>query len=238
VVGRHVHRLDQAGLLPTEALGHSYNTVIHGGFVILGSDTGVALAVAAHDARAVRALRLALGMPDARLSVAFASFNELEHYALLSPVARQVAASLTPGPLTLCASMSNEAKASLGTRLSGDETIGARYTQSLIELQLTAATRFPLTTTAIRDDRGDIVRDSGEAREIVEAGLERAADEIGRTVLLSTVEAARPLHREQSTVVGFDAEDRPQELRPGAMPFSRVLEASRHYTVWSYSDHT
>lgn len=216
------------GLLTQHGVAHARNALRYGGFVVVPSDTGFALAVDAGDERAVRALRLTLGMPDAPLSVAFASLDAMLAYTALGEVGVRIAAALLPGPLTICAPMTPAARGMVGERLSSDETIGGRIPDSAIELQLSASLGLPLTTTAIRDDRGDMVHDAHDAYAILSDRLDDAGDELGYLPLVSVIAATAFQHREASTVIKLDAaESRIDQIRPGPTSFAKVRDEGR-----------
>lgn len=221
-------------------LGRGAEILRRGGISIVPSDTVYAAAVDVSNRNAVALLRAALGMPDAPISVAVDSQKRIADYAQLGMAGGRITELLMPGPITLVAPMTELARRQLGYNLGPQETIGLRLTDSPVERQLVEAIGGPISTTAIRDDRGDLVADFTEAREIVEKGLEYAAEQLDLLPTLFPVRSQeRFLYDAHSTVaeqVGRGLQVR--EVRPGRVPWKRIVEATRTYSRWDIGDWT
>jgi tRNA A37 threonylcarbamoyladenosine synthetase subunit TsaC/SUA5/YrdC len=124
--------------------------------------------------------------------------------------------------------MTEHGRRILRDHLNADGTIGGRIPDSPVELQLSAELGSPLTTTALRDDRGDLVHDVQDACEILESRLDAVQDQLAYLPLLTMISARGFTHNEHSTVIALDAaETKITPVRCGAMPFKRVLTESR-----------
>jgi tRNA A37 threonylcarbamoyladenosine synthetase subunit TsaC/SUA5/YrdC len=223
--GRHVLQDD---------LVAAKEALIRGGLIITPSDTCFALTVDARDAGAVSVLRTSLGAVDAPLSVAFANFEMLAEYAELGIHSARLAHHLMPGPLTLVTGLTKFGRRRLGDNLNLLGTIGARISESPAERQLSEAINGPVTTTAIRDDRGDLVVDLHDARSIVEKGL-ISHGHYRPLVVLHTSE--RFHYEEHSTVVEVTQKG-PIEIREGILPWQEVVDAYGQMSRWEISDWT
>lgn len=208
--------------------------LIRGGLIITPSDTCFALTVDARDARAVGALRTALALEDAPLSVAFASFEMLAKYAELDVHSARLAHHLMPGPLTLVTGVTKFGHRRLGGNLNLLGTIGVRIPESPAERQLSEAINGPVTTTAIRDDRGDLVRDLHDAMSIVQKGL-ASHGQYRPLLVLHSVEF---FHHEEHSTVAEASEKGPVQVREGVLPWREVEEAYGQMSRWEISEWT
>lgn len=208
--------------------------LIRGGLIITPSDTCFALTVDARDATAVAALRAALGLEGAPLSVAFASFEMLAKYAELGQHSARLAHHLMPGPLTLVTGVTKFGRRRLGGNLNLLGTIGARIPESPAERQLSEAINGPVTTTAIRDDRGDLVTGLHDAVSIVQKGL-ASHGQYRSLLVLHSVEF---FHHEAHSTVAEVGERGPVEVREGVLPWREVEEAYGRMSRWEISEWT
>jgi tRNA A37 threonylcarbamoyladenosine synthetase subunit TsaC/SUA5/YrdC len=200
------------------------HVLLNAGLAVVPSDTGYALATSVNCPQAVALLRRVLAMPDAQLSVACFDLPMVQRYASLDLSLLRVADHLLPGALTLVAPLGRD-WTSLATVLGTDGTIGARVPDAVVERDLANMLGNPITTTAIRDN-GEIVRDFGQACDIVKHGL----DMLEIQPLVAMVKSRGFAYDAHSTVVRvFDAEGgtKIQRLRDGATPMSVVHDASR-----------
>lgn len=232
-------RATAGGLLSLSALAKALNALRHSGLVLLPSDTCYALAADPRDTRALCALRLALDRGDAFLSVSMPTLDQLRIFADIGTGGRRLAGALFPGPLTITAEMTDFAREHFGSNLSPNGMLGGRITDSPIEAQISAAYGWPLTTTAIRDDRGEEVRNLADAWAIVERGLDLVGELVGFLPLLCVIEGGGFNYCEHSTVISIDrASSRLSLLRPGAYEWGDVQRASRKLGPYDYDDGT
>jgi tRNA A37 threonylcarbamoyladenosine synthetase subunit TsaC/SUA5/YrdC len=213
--GRHI--LNEDLVVAKEVL-------IRSGMLITPSDGCFALTVDARDGSAVERLRIALDKPDAAISVAFANLNMLAQYTDLHTPAARLAHHLMPGPLTLVAPITAEGKRRLGDNLNQRGTIGGRLPESPVERQLSEAILGPITTTAIRDDRGDLVTDPHDARAVVEEGLQRI-DDLRYPPLFSLMMKDEFRYQAHSTVAEIEGDGKVVQVREGVIPWKDVLNA-------------
>ncbi len=211
-----------------------------GGALILPSDGGYSLAADASSRSGTATVRAGTSVGDAPLSVAFDDTERLEKFVRMNAVTARLMEHLLPGPLTIVSQLSGYGARALGQNLNPFGTIGCRITDSPIEQRIAGDLGGPITTTAIRDDRGDIVTDPHDALAIAQAGIESAGIDVERpsTFLMIRADSAftYPTH---STVV--DATGRPSELgvlREGQTPFRKVQEAATRLSRWEWSDGT
>lgn len=227
------------GHLAHAELAHVINALRFSGMAIIPSDTCFALAVDARDTRAVGTLRKVLDMEGAALSVAFPTLETFERYAHLGTLGMRLAYELCPGPLTIAAPMTSWGTEQVDDNLIGDGTIGGRISDSSIEAQIGRAFGHPLTTTAIRDDRGEPVRNRFDAYDVVEAGLNRVASELSYLPLLTAVATGRFQHEKVSTVVTLrTSTQRLDFVRDGVLPRRDVYAATRKMSAWEIEDWT
>ena len=216
---------------------HAAETLKKGGLLITPSDGGYALSAEARDKRAVAALRSALAMEDAPLSVAFSNFQMLADYASLGLRSGRLTHHLMPGALTLVMPLSEQGKRRLGTNLNRFGTIGARLPDNPVERELAAIVKGPVTTTAIRDDRGDLVTDPHDARAIVDAGLAGCGDADKVTVVsLMTTDTFR--YATHSTVAEVLADGELLQVREGAIAWPEVCGSAGRPSRWEIEDWT
>lgn len=216
---------------------HAAEVLRMGGMLITPSDGGHALSVDARAKSAVTALRSVLDMHDAPLSVAFSDFKMLADYASMGLRSGRLAHHLMPGALTLVAPLSAKGKRHLGLNLNHFGTVGARLPDNPVERELAAAVKGPVTTTAIRDDRGDLVTDAHDARAIVEAGLSAYAHAEDVT-LVSLTMAETFRYATHSTVVEVRAGGTLKQVREGAIAWDDVRESAGRLSRWEIEDWT
>lgn len=119
-----------------------------GELVALPTDTLVALAARAEDARAVDRLLAAKGRTsEHRLSVAVSSLEELELWSELPDTGRAWLRTNLPGPFTVLAVPSRAARARLPAALSGGARIGLRVPDHPLAREL-ARQVGPITATS------------------------------------------------------------------------------------------
>jgi L-threonylcarbamoyladenylate synthase len=109
------------------SLDDAARAIRRGELVVVPTDTLVGLAAAARNRRAVDRLRDAKGRPERLpLSIAVSSIEELEPYARLAPGGRRFVRRHLPGPFTILARPSPEARRTLDPRVAAGPAIGLR----------------------------------------------------------------------------------------------------------------
>jgi tRNA threonylcarbamoyl adenosine modification protein (Sua5/YciO/YrdC/YwlC family) len=217
------------GHLSNEQVLRAKHMLDRGGMLITPSDTGYALTVDARDARATAFLRQVLSLPVEPISVVVSGPEMLSEYAALNLQGLRLSHHLMPGPLTLVAPLTALGEERLGSNLNSDGTIGVRIPQSPAERQLAHALQGPVSTTAIRDDRGDLVTDYADVLALVEAGLESAvAGPDHYPTLQGVVADMKFAYGEHSTVAAMQGDGRPPvQIREGATPWRSVESSAR-----------
>jgi len=226
------------GFLVNRDLGHVTYALRMSGVVVAPSDTGFALLADAGDVRAVRALRIILGMETDLLSVSFSGKPMLEAYISPGLIGMRLVSALMPGPLTIVAPMTERGRQRVGSNLGAAETLGGRLTNPAVESQITGDLELPLTTTAIRYPDSSQVYEITDAIEIVREGIIEAEETLRYTILACAVEAEGFSHNSHSTVVEVGLDGTYRKLRSGAIDDDALHEASRTPSNWEFDDWT
>jgi len=184
-----------------------------GGVVAYPTDTLYGLAADPASQRAVEELyRIKGRQVDQAIPLVAADVAQLERCAgLLSPVARLLGTCLWPGPLTLIV----PAWAGLSPVLHGGTgTVAIRVPAHPVACALARAFGAPITSTSANRS-GQPATDSPD---VVRASMGND--------LAAILDAGRSPGGLPSTIVDVLGE-RPRLVRPGAVPFERVLECLR-----------
>jgi L-threonylcarbamoyladenylate synthase len=140
--------------------------LLSGGLVVHPTDTLFALAARAADRSAVdRLLRTKGRRPGRPLSVAVSSVEELERWATFGPAARCFVRNELPGPYTVLARPSPEARRTLAPEVAGGPTIGLRVPAHRLAREL-ARRAGPLVATSANASGARPVRNLQEARRL------------------------------------------------------------------------
>jgi len=138
--------------------------LLAGGLVVHPTDTLFALAARAADPAAVgRLLRTKGRGPNRPLSVAVSSVEELERWGKFTAAARRFVREELPGPFTLLAAPTAEARRRLAGPVAGGPRIGLRVPAHRLAREL-ARRAGPLVATSANVSGAPPVRDLAEAR--------------------------------------------------------------------------
>jgi len=170
--------------------------LLAGGLVVHPTDTLFALAARASDRAAVdRLLRVKGRHPGRPLSVAVSSVEELERWATLGRTARRFVRDELPGPYTILARPSAEARRRLAREVAGGSRIGLRVPAHRLAREL-ARRVGPLVATSANASGTPPVRDLVEARRVfgprVAAYLSTSPSPTGTPSVLIDVTGPRP----------------------------------------------
>lgn len=167
-------RISSGGSLSCWDLTLACSALRSGGLGVVPSDTCYALAGLPFSRDSVGHLVTLLPAKATEpIPLVFGSIPLLERFVKLTVPDRRIIEVVWPGPLTLvCEISSAHDKTMLQEVLHTDGTIGARYSDSVVERQLSAHLQRPLTTCAIRDDSGEPVRNFDDAMYIVRSRMQ------------------------------------------------------------------
>jgi len=130
------------------ALSNAVKALRRGGLVVYPTDTVLGLGALASDRGAVRKLIAAKGRsPTQPISVCLSSTEEVERYALVSPMARRFLRRHLPGPFTVLLLPSPEAFRRFAPSVGGGSTIGFRVPDHPVARELARAAG-PVTATS------------------------------------------------------------------------------------------
>lgn len=150
-----------------QALDLLGNVLRFGGFCLTPSDCGFALTALPAAAQAIKVLDEILDHHNDPIPLTVASIAMATETVSLNYMHERVLAPFWPGALTLVAVATRKAR-DLPRRLHvEDGTLGLRVSRSRIERGLVAEAYMPLTSAAVRDENGDIIRDYAEAVDLV-----------------------------------------------------------------------
>ncbi|MCI4339687.1 MAG: threonylcarbamoyl-AMP synthase [Thermoplasmata archaeon] len=138
-----------------------------GKLVVYPTDTLLGLGASATDPRAVDALLRAKDRPSGMpISVAVSSIEELELLVDWSDAARSIARRLLPGPVTILAPASRNARKALAPSLLGpDGSIGVRVPDHPVAREL-ARCAGPITATSANRHGAPPCRSIGAAKRV------------------------------------------------------------------------
>lgn len=181
-----------------------------GGLVVYPTDTLYGLAVDPRLPHAVERVFEVKGRPGRQaLPLIVASLGQAEEVAVLSDIARRLAGTFWPGPLTLLA----EARPGLARGVAGaDGSVALRVADHAVARGLAFTLGFALTSTSANPS-------GGEARQ---SAVEAAAELGGKVDLV--LDGGPTRGGLPSTIVDARGEP-PRLIRTGAVPFHLVLQA-------------
>lgn len=205
------------------------------GLAILPSDCGYTwccipnhpTAVKAIDAMADHAtVAIPLSLPNTSVAARFVDWTTL-HLRLVE--------TLWPGQLTVVVKVKGGEGRRIASLLHGRDTLGLRISLSTIEWGLAVAAEYPLTTAAIRNHDGQLVRTYDEAVDIVLDKLDRV--DIGSTPIVGVRRRRRIEDRDHSTVVEID-HGALKTLREGAVPVRELRPLINRVARAEFGDST
>ncbi len=150
----------------TDPIARAVRALRVGGIVGYPTDTLYGLAVPATDLAAVDSLVRAKGRAAGQpISVAFASFEELEPYSELSEEGRSFVRTHLPGPYTLLTPPSARARREFAPTIAGGASMGIRIPDHPLARSL-AEHAGPITATSANRHGEPPARTASEARRI------------------------------------------------------------------------
>ncbi|MEI9994708.1 MAG: Sua5/YciO/YrdC/YwlC family protein [Rhizomicrobium sp.] len=213
------------GALRTYIVQQARNSLLKQGFVLLPSDTCYSLAMLAADEAAHATVNRILNRKKAPLSLAFPSYLEVQGFVDMDAITAALLERFCPGPLTVVCRATDKLpeKFLTHTIASTRHTIGVRIPDSIVERDIAASTRYPLTTVAIRDPKTNVpVRDFGKAIEILSDGIAKVGD-----ASWIAIEGGE-FYSDHSTVVeAVGGAERVRLLREGDIPFRAILDIAQ-----------
>jgi tRNA A37 threonylcarbamoyladenosine synthetase subunit TsaC/SUA5/YrdC len=173
--------------------------VLHlGGAVVAPSDTGYAIVTLPFTATGRRALSALTVVQQEMTPLAFGSAGQVRGFLSLGAASERVVDALCPGPVTLVTNLPDgPTGGKMASALRTPGTLGLRIPASAVQCQLSTELGQPLTTAALRDDKGQIVRDAETAIELIR----RRAVTLDRPDLVVFVKHYAFAYNEHSTVV-------------------------------------
>jgi len=199
-----------------------------GGAVVAPSDTGYAIVSLPFTAAGQRALGALTVAQQDMTPLAFGSSGQVRAFLSLGAASERVVDALCPGPVTLVTDVPHgPTGAKMATALGTPGTIGVRIPASAVQCQLSTELGQALTTAALRDDDGRIVRDAETAIGLIR----RRAVGMDRPDLVAFVAHCTFAYSEHSTVVELiDRAFAPPIVRThreGALDIAVIARAAR-----------
>jgi L-threonylcarbamoyladenylate synthase len=220
--------LTPVGLLPDHRLAEVAERLRDGQFVLLPSDTSYSIA-AIPVSEVTRDTINALLERDREMvmSLAFDSADAVRNWISPNRIVDALLQRFCPGPITVvCAANPDERY--IPSRFyeilkAGDRTIGVRLPDSVVERQLAAAVRSPITTVAVRvPPDGPGVTSFATALDRVRTGAGRVGDPPWCAI------EGTAFQDRLSTVVLVSADSAELRLRrPGAIDFAEIEAVAR-----------
>ena len=213
------------GALSAHVIQQIRSKLLGRGFVLLPSDTCYSLGTIAADDSAHDTINSILNRKRAPISLAFPSYLEVQEFVEMDPVTSLLLERFCPGPITVVCKATDRLPSKFLTHTIASErrTIGVRIPDSIVERDIAACTRYPLTTVAIRDPKSnEAVHDFGKAVQIVTDGIAK----FGSAGWLA-VEGGDFYPRHSTVVEAVGGTERVKLLREGAIPFEDIMQAAK-----------
>lgn len=199
------------------------------GIVMLPSDTGYSVAMCPKVSGLSTTLH-ALSFGKDPISLSFFNLVQIERFANLSIIDRRIVAHHCPGPVTLVCRCHKIVSGELQRLLRIHNTVGCRLADSCIEREIASDMDFPITTMAVRDDRGTIVQSFDDAFEILNQKISLMEN---RPFFLAIRKWGFP-YSDQSTVIATHTNpDKSTVIRDGAVDAKLVTAQVRD---WSFDE--
>jgi L-threonylcarbamoyladenylate synthase len=223
------------GSLPTSVIQKVGTRLLQWGFVLLPSDTCYSLGALAIDESVRNKVIAILGRNNEPISLAFSNYQHVQRFVEMNNTIAMLLERFTPGPITIvCKAKTNVPQEFLSRTVgSTDGTIGVRIPDSFIEREVTASTKYPLMTIAVRDfETGEAIQDFKKALDIISLGTDRAGG-----AGWAAVEGG-PFYASHSTVIRVVDLNKVELIREGDIPFTDILEAIKTLSGWAVEDWT
>lgn len=216
--------------LPTSIIQEVRNKLLHGGFVLLPSDTCYSLGTIAKDEDARNKVNFVLGRGDDPVSIAFSSYRHVRQFVEMNEAVAALLEEFTPGPITIVCKAKKEISDEFLERVIGsrDRTIGVRIPDSRIERDIAGCTDHLLMTVAVRDPATEMaIQDFEMACEIVKFGM-GDLEKVGWGAI-----EGNKFYGEHSTVVRMKGGNEVELLRQGDIPFKDIQETINNPSGWA-----
>ena len=223
------------GSLTTSSIVQIKNVLQHPGMILLPSDTCYSLAAQAPFVWAYKTINTILNRSDIPISLAFSSFNTVQDYVDLHLITASLLESFTPGAITVICACKSKIQTGLQEDVvrSTDGTIGIRIPDSIVEREVAACTKFPITTVAIRDKDGHIVQNFEQAIDIVSMGAK-----VIPNFHWAAIEGAQFFHKNSSVVRVNEKTRQIEMIRDGEISRENIIAASKKIPEWYYEGWT
>lgn len=196
-----IHQLTLGSSLSLHSINRIRKHLRDGGVCIVPSDTGYALTGLPFQKDVIQTISTVLHHDSDPIPLSFGSMSMVEKYAELTKDDYLIMDTEFPGPITLVCGLkkaiSETRKKAISELLHTSGTIGIRIPDSPVERQISTELDTPITTCAIRDDSGNMIRNFDDAVTIVGDRMGEIIDNFH----LIGITANRILYDEQSTVL-------------------------------------
>lgn len=209
--------------------------LLHSNLVIVPSDTCYSIAACAFNEELYKKINKILNRKDIPISIAFPNYIAAEEFADLNFRVRGILEKFTPGPITVICSVTNHNlyHQKIGKIIrSKDNTIGIRIPDSFLEREVAGITKYPITTVAIRDAKGNVVQKFEQAIEIVLAGIQKLNDKID----VGAIEGDSFFDTHSTVVRVIDGDIKLE--RKGEIPFNEIKSIINDYPISEIEDWT
>lgn len=206
-----------------------------GGVCLIPSDTGYSLATIPHAPLNIENLRNLLPHAStAPISLCFASRNMAKDYVKLSAKDERSFDSFRYAPITLiCPLINGKVRTHLTPVINTLNTLGVRISDSIIERQISLKIGRPITTCAVRNENGDIVRVFDDAIEILKARMKS----IGKIIPFAAIKSPGIKYEKDSTIVSF-IDPHVKILREGVIDPQDIIREAKGITQFDIEDWT
>lgn len=221
--------------LNSEQMREILRTIYNGGVCLIPSDTGYSLATIPHKTLNIDNLRNLLPHAlNAPISLCFASRDMARKYVLFSAKDERSFDSFRFAPITLvCPLINGKVKTRLAPVINTLNTLGVRISDSVIERQISQKLDRPITTCAVRNADGNIIRNFDEAIEV----LKERMRSIGKIIPLAAIKSPRIKYEKDSTIISF-IDSQVKILREGVIDPQDIIREAKSITMFDIEDWT
>lgn len=206
-----------------------------GGVCLIPSDTGYSLATIPNSPLNIDNLRCLLPHAStAPISLCFASRDMAKKYVMLSAKDERSFDVFKFAPITLiCPLIDGRVKKSLAPVINTLNTLGIRISDSIIERQISQKIGRPITTCAVRNEKGDIVRVFDDAIEI----LKNRMKSVGKVIPFAAIKSPYIKYGKDSTIISF-IDSHVKILRYGMIDPQDIIREAKGITQFDIEDWT
>lgn len=221
--------------LNTEQIREILRVIFSGGVCLIPSDTGYSLATLPNAPQNIDNLRSLLPhVSTAPISLCFASRDMVKKYVMLSAKDERCFDTFKYAPITfICPLINGKVKTSLLPVVNTLNTLGVRISDSIIERQISQKIDRPITTCAVRNENGDIVRVFDDAIEI----LKNRMKSIGKIIPFAAIKSPYIKYEKDSTIISF-IDSQVTILRKGMIDPQDIIREAKGITRFDIEDWT